>query len=97
MGTEVDITEIDWNNPDVNRAFEYFSSRVDDVKDRTRQQAEEIHSVREENKNPKEELRSLKAAGHKSRKRAGSYNARKYKEYPRPKDTVKRRPPSGTV
>ena len=72
MGTEVDITEIDWNNPDVNRAFEYFSSRVD-VKDRTRQQAEELHSVKEENKNLKEELRSLKAAGHKSRKRARSY------------------------
>ena len=118
MGTEVDITEIDWNNSDVNRAFEYFSSRVDDVKDRTRQQEEELHGVKEENKNLKEELhgvkeelhgvkeenknlkeelRSLKAKGYKSRKKARSYNTRKYKEYPRPKDAGKKRPPSGTA
>ena len=59
MSAGVDITEIDWNNPDVNRAFEYFSSRVGDVKDRTKQQSEE--------------LRSVKAKGYKSRKKARSY------------------------
>ena len=31
---------------DVNRAFEYFISGVDDVKDRTKQQAEEVRSVK---------------------------------------------------
>ena len=80
---------MDWNNPDVNRAFEYFSSRVDDVKSGTKQQSEEIRNVKEENLTP-EELRSIKAAGRKPRKKARSHSTRKYKEYPGPKDTGKK-------
>ena len=58
VSTGVDITEIDWDNPNVNLAFEYFSSGVDDVKDRIKQQAEEPRRVKEENLALKEEPKS---------------------------------------
>ena len=102
-----DFPDIDWANEDVGRLAEIFSERFDvmvqkkdEVIDRlveeNKQQADEIKRQADEIKELKQEIERLKAAGGRRTRRSRSYNAREFKDYPRPEGYSKRRRPPDT-
>ena len=40
MFSKFEMDKIDWNNPDVNQVFEYFSARFDQIDKENKQLAE---------------------------------------------------------
>ena len=102
-----DFPDIDWANEDVGRLAEIFSERFDvmvqkkdEVIDRlveeNKQQAVENKRQAEEIEQLKQEIERLKAAGGRRTRRSRSYNAREFKDYPRPEEHSKRRRPPDT-
>ena len=89
MVPKSDFPNIDWANEDVRRLVETFSEKFDAM---TGEKNRVIDQQAEEIKQLKQEIASLKAAGRRSR-RSRSYNARKFKDYPRPEDRSRRRRP----
>jgi len=92
-----DFPDIDWANEDVSRLVKIFSekfdvmtkekdSTIDRLAEENRQQAKKIEQL-------EQEIRQLRASGGKRSRKARSYNAREFKDYPRPEKCPGRRPP----
>ena len=66
---------------------------IDRLVEENKQQADEIRRQADEIKELKQEIERMKAAGGRRTRRSRSYNAREFKDYPRPEEYSKRRRP----
>lgn len=88
-----DFPDVDWADEDVGRLIEIFSEKFDVMAKKKDgiidRQSEEIKQLKKENEQLKKEIKKLAS----KRSRASrSYNARKFKDYPRPAASKRQRP-----
>ena len=85
MSQKLDISKVDWSNPDVNKVFEHFSAQFEQSRKEKKQLEEKVRQLEEKVEQQAKEIMELKKKKHRSRK-SRSYNVRKFKGYPRPEN-----------